>query len=138
MLETRMRFPTHLLKTSTFRAEPWLAAMAAVAVGMFVGTLVLGPAITHDRTEAPAAQERAKDRTSYEDMINRPDPMPYRAATPAFDLSGPPNYGAVAKEKAQGQVGGEMADGELPMFQRSDSHTYRSGRYRATERHTTY
>ena len=39
-----MRFPRHLLKGSTYRSEPLIAAIAAVAVGMFVGTWILGPA----------------------------------------------------------------------------------------------
>ena len=40
-------------------------------------------------------------------MVARPDPMPYRAPTPSFDLSGPPNYAAAAKEKAQAELGGQ-------------------------------
>ena len=43
-----MRFPSHLLQTATFRSEPLLAAMAAIAVGMFVGTWIIGPAVTRD------------------------------------------------------------------------------------------
>ena len=54
-----MRFPSHLLQTATFRSEPLLAAMAAIAVGMFVGTWVIGPAITRDSAEAPAPATQA-------------------------------------------------------------------------------
>ena len=77
-----MRFPSHLLQTATFRSEPLLAAMAAIAVGMFVGTWVIGPAITRDSAEAPAPA--AQERTTFEDMVARPDPMPYRAADAGF------------------------------------------------------
>ena len=47
-----MRFPSHLLQTATFRSEPLLAAMAAIAVGMFVGTWIIGPAVTRDSADA--------------------------------------------------------------------------------------
>jgi len=87
-----------------------MTALAAVAVGMFVGTWVIGPAVTHDTDTPPQAQER----TTFDAMLARPDPSPYRAATPAFDNSGPPNYAAAAKAKAQAELGGETADDEAP------------------------
>ncbi|MGZ5840574.1 MAG: hypothetical protein ACXWJ8_01395 [Xanthobacteraceae bacterium] len=100
-----MRFPQHLLNASTCRSEPLMAAMAAVAVGMFVGTWIIGPSITHNSPEAqaPAAQQK---RITFEDMVARPDPMPYRAPTPTFDTAGQPSYAAAAKEKAQAELGG--------------------------------
>jgi hypothetical protein len=109
-LEIRMRFPQHLLKTSTLRAEPLLAAMAAIAVGMFVGTWILGPAITRNSPDTPAPA--VKERTTFEDMVSRPDPFPYRAPTPTFDTAGQPSYAAAAKEKAQAQVGSGQVDPE--------------------------
>jgi hypothetical protein len=120
-----MRFPSHLLQAATFRSEPLMAALAAVAVGMFVGTWVIGPAITRDGSETPA--QATQGRTTFQDMVARPDPMPYRAATPAFDMSGPPNYAAVAKEKAQAELGGQVDDGsvtEAPRSYRSSSRNY--------------
>ena len=72
---------------------------------------MIGPAITHG-TDAPP--QAAQERTTFEDMVARPDPSPYRAATPAFDISGPPNYAAAAKDKAQAELGGETADDEAP------------------------
>src|SRR5438876_7492974 len=105
--ETRMRFPQHLLNASTYRSEPLMAAMAAVAVGMFVGTWILGPALTRNSPEAPAPVAR-QERTTFEDMVARPDPMPYRAPTPTFDTAGQPSYAAAAKEKAQAELGGEI------------------------------
>jgi hypothetical protein len=102
-----MRLPQHLLTASTYRSEPLLAAMAAVAVGMFVGAWILGPALTHNSPEppAPAAQQ---ERTTFEAMVARPDPMPYRAPTPTFDTAGQPRYAAAAKEKAQAELGGQI------------------------------
>jgi hypothetical protein len=99
-----MRFPQHLLKASTYRSEPLIAAMAAVAVGMFVGTWILGPALTHNSPRLPRAAA-PQERTTFEAMVARPDPMPYRAPTPAFDTAGQPTYAAAAKEKAPGGIG---------------------------------
>ena len=115
-----MRLPSHLLKIETFRSEPLIAAMAAIAIGMFIGTWVIGPALTRNAPEesAPAA----RGRTSFEDMVSRPDPNPYRAATPAFDVSGPPSYGAAAREKARAQLSNGGAD--------EDSYTPRRRHYR--------
>ena len=129
-----MRFPHHLLTASTFRSEPAMAAMAAIAIGMFVGTWVIGPAITHDSPAAPspAAQERA----TFEDMVARPDPSPYRAATPAFDIAAT-NYAAAAKEKAQAEVGGQTADSEAGAETRSVPRAW-SRNYRAFDRHRIY
>ena len=130
-----MRFPQHLLKASTYRSEPLMAAMAAVAVGMFLGTWILGPALTHDSPEAqvPVAQQ---ERTTFEDMLARPDPMPYRAPTPVFDTAGQPSYAAAAKEKAQAEMGGP-ADPEVIAEERS--FPVRSSRSsRAFDRHRVY
>jgi hypothetical protein len=131
-----MRFPTHLLQKSTFRSEPMLAAMAAIAVGMFVGTWVIGPAITRDSPDAPAAV--SQERTNLKEMVERPDPMPYRAPTPAFDMSGPPNYAAVAKEKARAELGGEIVVESGPPAPAPQSRSYRSSRYRSYDRHAVY
>jgi hypothetical protein len=99
-----MRLPSQLLHPAAFRCQPVLAAMAAVAFGMFVGGWVIGPAITRDSIE-PSAQ-RPQGQPSFDEMLARPDPMPYRAPTPTFAGSGPPSYAAAAKEKAQAELGG--------------------------------
>jgi hypothetical protein len=130
-----MRLPQHLLNASTYRSEPLLAAMAAVAVGMFVGTWILGPALTHNSPEppAPAAQQ---ERTTFEAMVARPDPMPYRAPTPVFDTAGQPSYAAAAKEKAQAESSGQI-DPEAAV--EAPSYPMRSSRvYRAFDRHRVY
>jgi hypothetical protein len=129
-----MRFPSHLLQPATFRSEPFMAALAAVAVGMFVGTWVIGPAITRNNADTPA--QTSPERTTFQDMLARPDPMPYRAPTPSFDMTGPPNYAAVAKEKAQAEIGGQTVDDESIAEGRS---AYRSSRsYRSFDRHRVY
>jgi len=130
-----MRFPQHLLKASTYRSEPLMAAMAAVAVGMFVGTWILGPALTHNSPEAPAPVAQ-QERATFEAMVARPDPMPYRAPTPAFDTAGQPSYAAAAKEKAQAELGGQI-DPEAAI--EPPSYSMRSSRaYRAFDRHRVY
>ena len=59
-----MRFPYHLFSASTFRSEPWLAAMAAVAIGMFVGAWLIGPAITRTTTATCRRRRRASGPAS--------------------------------------------------------------------------
>ena len=131
-----MRFPQHLLKASTYRSEPLIAAMAAVAVGMFVGTWILGPALTHNSPEAAPAAAAPQERTTFEAMVARPDPMPYRAPTPAFDTAGQPTYAAAAKEKAQAELGGQV-DPEAAV--EAPGYPMRSSRaYRAFDRHRVY
>jgi hypothetical protein len=129
-----MRFPRHLLQVSTFRAEPLMAAMAAVAIGMFVGAWLLGPAVTHDTiTSAQPAQER----TSFDAMVTRPDPPPYRTATPAFDVANAPNYAEAAKAKAQAALGGEVADDDTPR-ETPRSSGWSSRYYPKFDRHKVY
>jgi hypothetical protein len=129
-----MRFPHHLLRASTFRSEPAMAAMAVVAIGMFVGTWVIGPAITHDSADAPVAAKQ--ERATFEDMVARPDPSPYRAATPAFDITAT-NYAAAAKEKAQAELGGQTADSEAVTETRSVPRAW-SRNIPAFDRHRIY
>ena len=130
-----MRFPRHLLQASTFRAEPLMAAMAAVAIGMFVGAWLLGPAITHD-TSDPTPQA-AQQRTSFDTMVALPDPPPYRTATPAFDMANAPNYAEAAKAKAQAELGGEVADDDTPR-EAPRSRGWSSRYYPKFDRHKVY
>jgi hypothetical protein len=134
-----MRIPSHLLKLSTIRAEPYMAAMAVVAVSMFVGAWVIGPAITRNTTDVSPAVSEARPTTS--EMIARPDPFPYRSPTPAFDTSGPPSYAAAAKQKAQAEVDGRGAYDDDGYAERPPAYTgsSRSSRhYRAYDRHRVY
>ena len=61
----------------------------------------------------------------------RPDPMPYRAPTPAFDTAGEPTYAAAAKEKAQAELGGQTVDDDVPEAASADPRAFAFGR-RAT------
>jgi hypothetical protein len=126
-----MPFPRHLLDAKTFRSEPYMAAMAVIAVGMFIGAWVIGPAITRE-PEAPAApaQEQAQNQPpaqqqplSYQAMLSRPDPSPYRAPTPNFGSQGAPNYAEAAREKARAGLGGE----DEPVAE--NPRRYRASRY---------
>ena len=131
-----MRFPLHLLRASTFRSEPGLAALSAIAIGMFVGTWIIGPAVTRDTSESPAPA--AQERPTFEDMVARPDPLPYRAATPAFDISGPPHYAAAAKARAQAELGGRVAVGEDAALESRREFRASSRNYREFDRHRVY
>lgn len=113
-----MPFPRHLLQAKTFRSEPYMVAMAAVAVGMFIGAWVIGPALTHepqdaaDRTPAQEQQIAAQEPLTYQAMLSRPNPSPYRTPTPNYGSYGAPNYGAAAKTKAGAESSEQIADDE--------------------------
>jgi hypothetical protein len=126
----------------------WLNAMAAVAVGMFVGYWVIGPTISGGEPIEHAPLRSAKlEREMLKAAAARPDPSPYRTRTPAFDVPDASNFGMVAKQQAQAVLGGRagnrdaisepevlgdasLSDGELP------SNAAPSGRYRQVDRHT--
>jgi hypothetical protein len=134
-----MRVPHHLFQASTFRAEPLMAAMAVVSISMFIGAWVIGPAITRNSTDAPPVQSSPMpDKTTFDAMVARPDPPPYRAATPAFDLTGPPNYAAAAKQKAQAELGGPASDDDAAVPEAPSPYRGGSSRYRPYDRHKVY
>jgi hypothetical protein len=97
-----MRYPVQTQDTPRL-SEPLLVALSVVAAGMFIGAWVLGPTLTHPGRAASSEKDQP---LSYEEMVARPDPSPYRAATPAFDVSNQPSYGATAREKARAELGG--------------------------------
>jgi hypothetical protein len=131
-----MRFPSHLFQMSTIRSEPLMAAMAVIAIGMFIGAWVIGPALTHDTEEPPQAIQQ---RTSLEAMMARPDPSPYRSPTPQFDMAGAPQYGAAAKAKALAELGGEISDDEAAMPEQPRArHGWSSRYYPRYDRHKVY
>jgi hypothetical protein len=91
------------------RAEPLMVAIAAVSIGMFAGTWIIGPSVSSDSTSKERGTEAPM---TYEQMIARPDPFPYRTATPAFEQQAPTGYAAIAKERAQSEYGGRVADSD--------------------------
>jgi hypothetical protein len=93
-----------------YRHEAVAVAIAAIGVGMFIGTSIIGPLVSHDSSGRPADLSA---HTSFEAMMALPDPLPFRTPTPVFDVSGAPDYAAAAKEKAQAELGGQpSADDE--------------------------
>jgi hypothetical protein len=113
--------------------------MAAVAVGMFIGCWVIGPALTH-KTGATSQASAKTESLTYEAMLARPDPFPYRSATPAFDSSGPPRYAEAAREKARAEIGGRGADDPWSELQERamESRSHARWRYRSPDRHAVY
>src|SRR5262245_61328183 len=79
----------------------WLSAMTAVAVGMFVGTWVIGPAISTDTPPRDALRSGQFERLSLDEARARPDPSPYRTPTPEFAAPASTNYARIARQKAQ-------------------------------------
>ena len=123
----------------TLPPEPWLNAMAAVAVGMFIGCWMVGPALTH-KTDATSQAAAKTESLTYEAMLARPDPFPYRTATPAFDNSGPPRYADAAREKARAEIGSRGADDPWSELQEraTESRSHARWRYRIPDRHAVY
>jgi hypothetical protein len=109
-----------LLDTTRWRSnrlEASAIAVALVAVGMFVGNWVIGPAISteaFDHSPLPSAKHQ---RVLLDQMAARPDPNPYRTPTPTFDLGDAPQYGAAARAQARAAIGGNRVsrnDREFP------------------------
>jgi hypothetical protein len=63
-----------------------------------------------------ASKERNAPETplSYEQMIARPDPFPYRTPTPVVEQPSQTNYAAAAKQRAQSEHGGHYAEDAYP------------------------
>jgi hypothetical protein len=114
------------------RAEPLMVAIAAVAIGMFVGTWIVGPMVS----SGPMSKERETETPlSYEQMIARPDPFPYRTPTPVVEQA-PTSYAAAARQRAQSEHGERYAeDSEAP-----DPWQERRSRWRASvpDRHAVH
>ena len=92
-------------------AETVMVGLAAVGIGILLGIWVAAPALTGAASVASDPAMRSIPM-SYNDMIARPDPFPYRTATPAFDTGGRIDYAAAAKARAQAEYGGRVATGD--------------------------
>jgi len=97
-----MRSPLSALTSPTY-AEPVAIGIALVGLGTFVGAWVIGPALSHDVRRATAKDEVL----SYQQMLQQPDPPPYRTPTPEFDMSSQPHYGETARQRARAELGGQ-------------------------------
>jgi hypothetical protein len=94
------------------RSRAWLGApptylvpAAALAFGIVVGNWVVGPLVSYDVTDRAALRSASAERESIAAASARPDPSPYRTPTPDFGGGHAPNYGAIAKDKAQAALG---------------------------------
>ena len=110
----------------------WLNAMAVVAISMFVGYWVIGPAISTASAPREALRSAQFERLALDEARARPDPSPYRTPTPAFETPKSTNYAQIAKQNAQASSGDGIADafGEPPQEPRQYS------RGRSRDRHT--
>lgn len=110
----------------------WLSAMSVVAISMFVGYWVIGPAISTDSAPREALRSAQFERLALDEARARPDPSPYRTPTPAFETPASTNYAQIAKQSAQASSGDGIADafGEAPREPRQ----YSRGRF--GDRHT--
>src|SRR5215212_2165147 len=88
--------------------EPVMMGLAAIGIGILLGIWVAAPALTGTVNVASDPTMRSIPM-SYNDMIARPDPFPYRTATPAFDTGGRIDYAAVAKARAQAEYSERVA-----------------------------
>jgi len=92
-------------------SEPVMIGLAAVGIGILLGIWVAAPTLTGTTTEASNWAMRTIPM-SYNDMIARPDPHPYRIATPSFDTGGRIDYAAAAKARAQAETSGQAVSRE--------------------------
>jgi hypothetical protein len=90
------------------RREPLMVAIAAVAIGMFIGTWIIGPSVS---SGSMSKERSAEAPMSYKEMIARPDPFPYRTATPAFPQA-PASDAAAVRERAPSEYSARMAESE--------------------------
>jgi hypothetical protein len=121
------------------RPEPLLNAVAAIAVGMFIGCWVIGPALTYKSDATPQGTTKATSMT-FEAMLARPDPFPYRTATPVFDSLYQTHYAEAAREKARAEIGSRTAASPWSEFQTEpiQSPNHARWHYRAPDRHAVY
>jgi hypothetical protein len=87
-------------------SEPVMIGLAAVGIGILLGIWVAAPAMTGSGTSVALDPMLRSIPMSYNDMMTRPDPFPYRTASPTFDTSGRIDYAALAKARAQAEYSG--------------------------------
>jgi hypothetical protein len=111
----------------------WLSAMAAVAVGMFVGYWVIAPAISTDSPPREALRSAQFERLSLDEARARPDPSPYRTPTPEFAAPASTTYAQIARQKAKTS----SDDDDMPAaFAEPPRERWSYTRGRSADRHT--
>jgi hypothetical protein len=113
-------------------SETVMIGLAAIGIGILLGIWVAAPALTGTASVASDPTMRSIP-LSYNDMIGRPDPLPYRTATPALDTNGRIDYAALAKARAQAEYSGQ-ADARDDMSDRQTRRT--SWRSYVPDRHS--
>jgi hypothetical protein len=86
----------------------WLSAMAAIAIGMFLGNWVIGPMLNSDTPDRQRLQSAVLEQMAISDASFRPDPSPYRTPTPVFEQHDT-QYALIAKQHAQALSGSRGA-----------------------------
>ncbi len=101
-------------------AELAMLGLAAIGIGILAGIWIGGPALTGDGTRLASDQGTRWVPMSYNEMIQRPDPSPYRSATPTFSTDGQIDYAAAAKARAQAETNGQAThdDWDRPISER--------------------
>jgi hypothetical protein len=119
--------------------EPLMRAMAAVAVGMFIGCWVIGPAMTSGGDTAKQVPAKS-EVLSFEAMLKRPDPFAYRTPTPVFDDAGPTHNAETARAQARAEVGVRSVDDAWSDLGEPapESHSRGHWQYRVPDRHAVY
>ena len=88
-------------------AELVMMGLATIGIGILAGIWIAGPAMTGTGNSLASDPLTRWIPPTYGEMISRPDPSPYRTATPNFDTSGQPDYAAAAKARAQAGTTGQ-------------------------------
>ena len=114
-------------------AEAIMVGLAAVGIGILLSIWVAGPALTGAATVASDWTSRSIPM-SYNDMIARPDPPPYRTATLAFDTGGRIDYAVAAKARAQYEYVRVAVSDESPWSQQTTGRA--SSRSYVPDRHS--
>ena len=114
-----------------------MLGLAAIGIGILAGVWIGGPALTGDGTRLASDPVTRWIPMSYNEMIQRPDPSPYRSATPTFDTSGQIDYAASAKARAQAETRGQSArdDGDRPI---SEQQSGRAASRSTMDRHAVH
>jgi hypothetical protein len=97
-----MHLPPTFISSLRVGFSACVIAVTSLTVGVVIGVLAIVPALSE---LTPSDASPRWDTSRFERLVldvNAPDPRPYRTATPAYDMSTPPGYGAIARAKARG------------------------------------
>ncbi len=101
-----MRFPSHLLQAGDVPIRT-AHGRDGCDRGRHVRRHLGDRPGDHARQSPKCPPQTAQERPTSKTWWRAPIRCPIAPPTPAFDTSGPPNYAAAAKEKAQAELGGQ-------------------------------